>query len=478
MRRNIGSPCYYVNWIKTAEFPTRPFPMVYFSNGHLSYSLLAFLKNQYGLGFAKNTSGMNDLFRVVGEINLFYEVSTSKHESWHDDPRLLIIDYFEKKLHGTIRNGVCEMELYWPPSSLATIKRLLTRFNEYEKYCHAYLKTENMGTDDILGRSTVAYSKFRHMSKFSLLGHLMDLGKVDEMERDDRDVVPKGSVSHDNERQSSKQNRVLKYFPPNAIMDLIDTTEDSNQTAMYLLCAFTGLRESEALQVLISDIVMVSGSLVPDVILDHPAVGDTWDLQNNKLINRTEYLATFADPDFYQEGLSRIDLEYVRNPTPRVNVPMPFKAGWKTVELVNQDQQYGYLLEWTSSYAQLKFFQLLNSSLLNQNRANHPFLLCGTKGAPLRKATYEKRLERKSLQLLGQKYGTHTLRHFCGFYLNNSLGFTIDVAKRFLRHKSIESTEKYFHTSPEKKKALLAGKRSNIWEELDFSSWGVKHGIK
>lgn len=471
MKLNIGSTAYRVEWVITEEFPERPFPFVYLSDGTLCYSLLSFLKHQYSLGLAKNTSSLTDLFRVVGEIKMFYNCLPSRHEKWLADPQILIIEYFEKRLYGTIRNNECSYGLWWKPSKNSTVRKLLRRFSEYEEYCHRYLDTAEINTSDVVTTAAIEYAKFQRKAKYDLLGHLTDYTQDPRFEKN----TGMPNLSYENAENTGLRKQRCKYFPPEHIACLIDTAIDANQAAMYLLCAFAGLRESEAIQVLITDIVHRKGALLPDVILDHPVVGRTWDQESQKLMVRSDYLRTFNNPDFYQIGLSEKELNYVRAPIPRCNQPKPFRAGFKSVELEHYHEPFGYLVEWSNAFAQLKFFELLNSTVLLQERANHPFLFCSKNGAPLKLSCYEQRLSRQSKRITGTSHGTHSLRHFCGFYLNNTLNFTINMAKVFMRHKSITSTMKYFHTSAEKLKSALTGEaKINKWASLDFSMWGKR----
>ena len=481
MRRNIGSASYIVAWTLTSEFGDREFPFVYLHDGTLSYSLTAYLHFQFSLGLAKNTSSLNDLFRTVAEIKVFYDAVKKKGEDknedrkkfqhqykrWLENPQYLIIDYFEAKLYGTINDDGCPLGIFWKPTRFQNIKRQITQFARYEKFCQDHLNTESMNSNDVVVLATNKFAEFVHKSKYSLLGHLVDTSSI----------KGRGSSSYLNSKpnhgneQIPKGETTVKYFPPLKVQSLIDETSDVNQVGMYLLCAFAGLRESEAVQVLCSDIVFTGEGPFPDVMLGHPSNSSTWCNQTKKLINRKVVLKSFCDPDFFQEKLSTTDLDFLRNPRPRFDVAGSYHAGWKTVQLIHPHDKYGYLLNWSNVNARIKFTKILGD-LMKQRRANHPYLFCGPNGTPLKLPTYEKRLERKSVEITGESYGTHSLRHFCGFYLNNNLGWKIQEASIFMRHRGIKSTEMYFHTAPEKIRSELSESvERNIWEELNFKEW-------
>ena len=467
-----GNPYYIVNWCENvAEFGSdRPFPLVYMHNGELCYSLLAYLKHLFAIGAAKQTSSLNDLFRCIAEISIFYEKSTVQHFRWSKDPRLLIIDYFEKCLHGTIRDGNCDLDLWWQGRSVSNIKRMLTAFSKYESFCTDYLQTDPLSTSEVICESALSYSAYKRKQEFNMLAHLTDFVAEPPTKNGHH-------LAHGNEVDQNKRKRVPKFFPPSFVMPFIDSALDANQQALYLLCAFCGLRASEAVQIFINDIVAVQGTLVPDVIIDHPVSGETWCHKTSKLIKRTKVLETFCDPDFFDPTLSEKELSYARHPIPRCNAIKPMHAGWKGVLLEPQIPIFGYILQWTNDAAKIKFFNLVNKKLLSQKRANHPFLFCAGNGAPLSLSTYEKRIERESKRLTGQKYGSHSLRHFCGFYLSNTLDFRLEDARSILRHKRIESTNVYYHVTSEKLAEAFGKAKNkenqipNKWKELSFNKW-------
>ncbi len=470
MKLLTGNPYYYVHWCETKEFSNeRPFPLVYLNNGELCYSLLSFLKFLYSVGSGKNTSSLNDLFRCIAELTVLFEVSKHEHNRWRKDPRLLIIDYFEKSLHGTVRNGHCELGLWWTGRTVENVKRMLSAFSKYEIYCATYLNADPLSTSEVLCQSTIAYSEFRRRTEFNLLSHLR--GKPSNHSENSFNLA----LAHGQEQVSQRRNNFPKYFPPEQLMELVESTLDPNQKAIYLLCAFAGLRASEVLHVFVNDIVVQDGCLIPDLIVDHPVSGKTWCPKSGQLVSRIEVLNSFKNTQYYDPELSEKELKFVRNPIPRVNVPKPLHSGWKGGLLEPTVTKYNYVVQWTEENAQLKFFDIVNKFLMRQKRCNHPYLFCSTNGAPLRLSTYSKRFERESERLTGERYAPHSLRHFCGFYASNCLEVPIDVAKIILRHKRITSTAVYYHMSSEKlsdeiKKAKgIEIRKINRWKSISFS---------
>ena len=429
---------YVVNWITTLEFPKRRFPIVYLFSGQISYSLTAYLRNEYSLGRGKNTVALSDLFRVVAELTHYYEVTPSKHEQWLRMPHQLIIDYFSERLHGTIRNGNCSKGLFWEGLDYSIMKKLIRAFTGYEQFCNNYFNTQSMQIGDLSASMANNYHKWKKPENFSLLSHLLD-----------KPSKPEGSrvttaVSHGNEHGSESEE--YRFFPPFKLQALIDNCHDVNQKCMYLLCSFAALRASEGLHIFVNDVVQSPTTMFSDVILSKP-YGKTWDHIKNRLTKRTDVLSGFVEPNFYNDNLAQKDLHFVRNPIPRVDEVGKLHLGWKGIT-ISYEGLFGYTIEWLDDSARIEFERNL-PKVLSQYRANHPYLFCLPNGAPLNYDAYLKRFQRGSLRLTGKKYSTHSLRHFSGFYQANKLKSSIETAKVFMRHKVATSTDKYYHLTKE-----------------------------
>lgn len=458
---------YKVNWVSTVEFPLRKFPLVYLHNGELSYSLVSYLSYEYKSGRGKNSSSLYDLFRVVAELTLFYNVNKDKHVQWGEMPHQLVIDYFGARLHGTIINGDCSCGLFWHPLKYQTIKKLINALKGYENFCSTYLNTTSMKLNEILPSHVSRYKGFKKDTSFNLLSHL-NAG-------DDNPIEHGTGYSYEtNASLLNEKGNDYKYFDPEYIFEFIDREKNINYKAAYLLCAFCGLRISEALHILINDIVQSTTSLFHDVILSEP-FGLTWDHQNSCKIERTYILDSYRNPDYFSPDIDEKDLEFVINPKPRTNEIGKFKAKWKGITVSYDNRSVGYVLEWCDDFARLEFERLI-PALLQQTRANHPYLLCKKGGAPLTYGAYEKHISRKSFSLTGETYSSHSLRHFSGYYVANKLKYSLKQAKIFLRHKNITSTDIYFSLSGESMRMELKQiDKSFTWDSLDFSAWGISN---
>lgn len=475
------SVAYHVEWVDTLEFSGRKFPLVYLHDGSLSYSLSCYLNHLYKMKKAKGTSSLSDLFRVVAELN-YYLIARSNTSScassdWEDNPQRLVLEFFADLYHGTInKNGMCEYKLYWKGISYDTLKKLIAKFEDYSEYVANYLGYNKIKVNDVLERTSKQSHEFFKKSDYTLLQHL-------NMEEDAESWNTKGITYSDDPamKHIGKGKNEYKFFPPKYLSALITGELDINQQAMYLLCAFTALRASEALQIMITDVVPSDESLFREVILSSP-VDETWCPTKNKFISREKIFDTYKNETFLSDIDFDLDdeaLEYARNPIPRVNLPLNnrYKAGWKGITPeYEKAAKYGYVLEWTDDYARLLFEKLINK-LLQQKRSNHPFLICNkADGMPLAYNTYYRRLHRKSNKLTGKGYGTHSLRHFAGFYIANKLKKSKEEAQPLLRHFTVLSTERYYHiTKKTAKNAFFKNKMYSAahalkedWESLDF----------
>jgi len=74
----------------------------------------------------------------------------------------------------------------------------------------------------------------------------------------------------------------------------------------------------------------------------------------------------------------------------------------------------------------------------------------------------EQKVRRDSNKITGKSYGPHSLRHFCGYYLANKLGVSMEHAQFFLRHANISSTEVYYMKSSASVKKELLGVLGNL----------------
>lgn len=464
MKNNLGSRSHYIRYVRTKEFE-RDFPLVYLVDGKVSFSLLSFTKEQMDIGRGKDAA-LRRVFKVVADIYQFYLVNEDKYHVYLDNGHELIIDYFSAKLHGTIKNGECDLGLFWKKTKYSDVRKSITQFQKYQSYCKTYLNVTELVSDDIIHQMTVRYSAFEKKTHFKLLDHI---SSVKSAMVDDQNQT---RLDYNNEDFDQGNSKIIKYFPPKKLKEFIDSEENINYKAAYLLSGFTGLRESENLHIFVSDIVY-KGNLA-EVIISHPNIGKTFSLEKNKLVTRTEVLKSCLSQHKAVSDLDDISIDYISRLPVRTNLQINhrYHAAWKGIHLSNLNEKYGHLLEWTCGYAQ-ELFTSLVPKLLMQSRKAHPYLLCNTEnGMPMTIDAYESRFRRHSGKVTGKELYTHVMRHFTGFYCANVLRVPQEEAKRILRHKRLTSTDIYYSLSHEEIKRKIAKKETSIWDELDFSDWG------
>lgn len=466
MKNNLGSLSHYIRYVRTKEFEI-DFPLVYLVDGKVSFSLLSFAKEQMDKGRGKDAA-LRRIFKVVAEIYQFYMANEVKHDSYLVNGHELIVDFFSAKLHGTVRNGVCDLGLFWRKTKYADVRKSITQFQKYQSYCKTYLNVTELVSDDIIHQMTVRYSSFESKTKFKLLEHLTSI--KDSVEDDKHQT----RLAYGNEDFDYGRAKLIKYFPPNKIKEFIDTEKNINYQAAYLLSAFSGLRESENLHILVADIVYIGG--LAEVIISDPNTGKTFSVEKNRLVPRTEVLSSCLKQHNALSGLDDINIDYLSRLQVRTELHLNhrYHVGWKGVQLRDPNEKYGHLLEWTNGFAQELFTELV-PKLLMQSRRSHPYLLCNKdNGMPMTVDAYESRFRRHTAKVLGKEEYTHLMRHFTGFYCANVMRVSQEDAKRILRHKSLSSTDIYYNFSNEETKRQIAKKQTSIWDELDFSDWGRK----
>ena len=464
MKNNLGSRSHYIRYVRTKEFE-RDFPLVYLVDGKVSFSLLSFTKEQMDIGRGKDAA-LRRVFKVVADIYQFYLANEDKHSVYLGNGHELIIDYFSAKLHGTIKNGECDLGLFWKKTKYSDVRKSITQFQKYQSYCKTYLNVTELVSDDIIHQMTVRYSAFEKKTNFKLLEHI---ASVKDAMADDRNQT---GLDYDNEFFDQGNSKIIKYFPPKKLKEFIDSEENINYQAAFLLSGFTGLRESENLHIFVSDIVY-QGSLA-EVIISDPNKGKTFSPEKNKLVPRIGILKSCLRQHKAISDLDDTNIDYLSRLPVRTNLHTRhrYHAGWKGVQLRDPNEKYGHLLEWTCGYAQELFTRLV-PKLLMQSRKAHPYLLCNTEnGMPMTIDAYESRFRRHSGKVTGKELYSHVMRHFTGFYCANVLRIPQEDAQRILRHKRLTSTDIYYNLSHEEIKRKIAKKEISIWDELDFSDWG------
>lgn len=466
----VGSITHYIKYVKTEEFGDREFPLVFTRSGEVNYALLVFTKHEYSTGGGKSSSLLS-VIKVVSDVYSFFELQPKKQSEWLSNPLEMIYAFFEAKLNGTIKTvegkKVCSAGgLYWKASNLRYVKTQIKAYSKFESFADTYLGLVPSKIDQVMLNNAKKVKKGDPDHK-GLLSHLGDDSGV---------KMVKKKLNHTSEDYGSEdtpsQTKITKYFPPRELTRFILSEKNIHYRAVYVLCAFTGLRASEALHVLIYDITP-SDDGFSDIMLSHPITGNTWDHDNNRPISRKRLFETRKAKSFDKNGLDEIDIELLENQRSRVSIADKdnrYKLGWKTITCHTAHHKYGYRLLWSNDYARLYFFkELLPTLLKQQRRGEHPWLFCDIKkGTPMTMGAYRTRMRRHSKAIIDSEEGTHSLRHFSGFYLKNALKQTLDQIKAFLRHANPSSTARYAQPTEEAVRAALRRQEYTEFNDLNF----------
>ncbi|WP_170179633.1 tyrosine-type recombinase/integrase [Parashewanella spongiae] len=458
---------YRIEYYKTKQFPNKKFPICYFCDGSVSPSLIAFCKMQIEIGGGSNRA-LRRIIIVVARIYHFYLTQKQKHTEWQEEPTRLFLSYFSARLHGTITSKSDETGLFYQPVKYDTASNEIKCFEKFHEWCARYLNVVN--DRDYIGSLTKTYTQEQKKSKFSLLAHLDDgKSKTDNS----------GSKWVTRQRQEFQQDNFslnghnYKAFPHNSIFEFIDSQTNINFKAAMLLQAFTGLRASEVLHILITDIVPKNRGGY-EVIVSHPVNGNTYYPLSKQAIRRKDLLHKFAVQAKSHVGLGDTDIEFLEHMRPRVDLENKYNLEWKGMTFPNVDYnpKFGYTLNWSSDAAHREFSRLVHK-LQAQARRNHPYLLITqSSGMPLTLSNYTNTFRYKSKKILTFEIGPHSLRHFCGEFCANALNMSVDQTKDILRHASVDSTNKYYKKSKQKIRSeilQLHGEgdgRDLSWEEL------------
>lgn len=459
---------YYIKYVNTSEYRSRKFPLVFTSKGKINFSLLVFIKHEYDLGGGKNSSIMR-VIQVVSDLVAFFEAQPQYHNQWLTNPLSFLLAFFTARLYGTVDlDGNCLIgDLYWRPTKLSSILKMLKAYKKFEGFCNTYFGMPLGGIHDAI--ITNVKNAFKTDPKhFSLLSHL-DHTKVNTSTGFDSYIYTSVNYGEQIKRSS---NLFAKYFPPSMLAEFIKKETDINYKAMYILQAFTGLRGSEALHILISDITPSSDGFVDIMFSDCQIYGKTFDHKKNKLIERRQYILENQSYAISSNITDDEDREFLLHQIPRSQIDDPkdkYFIGHKGVTLQTVSHKFGYRLSWSNDNVRLYFCTKILPELLKQKReANHQWLICKNNGCPMTISAYRKHFSRSARKIIGFTLSPHSLRHFAGFYLKNALDVSLEYIKVFLRHASIETTGIYAKPTEDAVRCAIAKRPYTEFKDLTF----------
>lgn len=396
------------------------------------------------------------------------------------NPQRLLYREFALALRvGTIRTGIDPSGLYWPPTTLARAKALLSEIEEFANwYYDEYSEQrENKIAQDVPDEPLtfadyLMWGRIRHVS---LLSHLRkNPARVKHERIVDLGPSPTGAGAEP-----------VKFFPPTHAEHLLwqgyarpRCDDPANPFLKYnvrdqlilLLDGWGGLRHSEPLHLWVQDVVEEPGK--PGhalVVLNHPSeavIEYPYLLGKLKRASRETALM-----DLY--GLE-----------PRHSVKRSaYHVGWKGMDLNDDHQAFVYWLDdtaatlfWTLYLGYIQYIRTpIMSQRLRRGGYNHPFLFVsevdprandtdGMIGDPYSSKAHG-RNQKAAVERIGLPYGksfgttTQGMRHLYGQTLMN-LGVPAQVIKKGLHHRHFLSQVPYTVPSREESNAQLSAARS------------------
>lgn len=209
-----------------------------------------------------------------------------------------------------------------------------------------------------------------------------------------------------------------KAFPIDKCVALIDSAECLRDKVLWSFLAASGCRVSEALTVLMDDIV---------IDIENPA------------LNRVYII----DPDTRRELLIKFIPERLLN----------------KLDHKGRDKPDTFLIEPFASIFWMNLALYHEEQIAKEKQRHrpvlHPFLFRNLRDGGAMPSSYQavwERFNKAALKVTGTSYGFHSLRHMYAYYLVNHcpnprdpkrFGLDLKMVQQFMGHKSIASTERY-----------------------------------
>lgn len=361
----------------------------------------------------------------IGRLRDFYLLERSREPVEENHMRGLLEDFLFAYDHGSV--------LGWRPASNSQYQQTRAAVYQYVKFlfdtgAEAWAPHEL----PVVQACREAWQHSSHAEK-SLLFHTKRRGRKKTQGR----------------RKLYVGLHQYKPFPPKLVIPLIENTDNVRDKLFFALSAFGGRRQSENLNLFLSDVLAKRDTL--DVVLRDPSGSPMeWTNHAGRRVKglRREYLKTMF-------GLLPRPWHGARSSS----------AGWKNIKyddhlslssmtyFIRESEVGPYLMDLHEEY--------LHEIRGKTRSRNHPYYFTSSEGVPLTVNALQKqfrlaraRIERKfGVSLRG--YGLHSLRHYYGFYLADVLGVDLLLIQKHMGHLNITSTTIYAHISPETASAAL-----------------------
>ena len=372
--------------------------------------------------------------------------------------------------------------LDWKKTPLdASIRRYVEAINAFDKWQATFHEAPRLNPSEKQFMSTwEIYQDFKRRENWDPLVHLHP-ARAHEKNKHQVNVVR----PYEHSRRIGKNPRTKKAFPIAHLLKLLDCANNPRDELLLLLMAGGGLRKSEPLHLLRTDIEQQTEWGELRARIEDPEDGMTeWRDYSNIVQHgtRTEYF----EQKWRNEDLPKSHPYRDLRPRCTYGEKDLLYVGFKTMTFGESDganvfgedflgRHYDVNFIWwldprVGGRAQDVYERYLNECLLrNWNTRElmpmgwlehkHPWLFINLTpenyGDPLRygaleslwRNLLERLVMRHGVDLRGKKLGMHSLRHFYGWYCASALKLDLTLTKMMMHHGSIESTQVYFRLS-------------------------------
>jgi hypothetical protein len=446
--------------VYTCDFGSRVFPLVYIL-GRPSYILAQWTHLLMTAGITQ--SMLDERLRTMIQLWEFSVAKYGEAELTSHQARSLVPDFIAARSNGTIdADGNDPLGLFWKKLPKSTVKKYVRAINAFDEFQAAYQGAPRLNpTERHLMTAWQVCQEFRTREKWDAMLHLLPAGRVGRAERKQNEHVVKDSHA----RFTVDNKNLPKAFPLDRFVDLIERSACSRDKMMWLLMFGLALRQSETLHIFLEDCFGVDKLGCARIRLDDPELGVfRWFDLAGKLHhgNRAEYLRQMYRNDGLKDSIPNL---YAIEPRTMYGGHGGMRVGFKGMTFDECEttipgiQSFGHEGRWIDHrlgvYFQTCFEQYFREHFFGKPKGwpYHPYLLIclddENYGMPLTIPAVRKAWRRALARIgMGDWFlGPHGLRHLTGYYSASVLKQPIEITKLILRHKSVSSTEVYYHLS-------------------------------
>jgi integrase len=350
--------------------------------------------------------------RSIASLIDYYELNTLKGMT-ASDCRLFLDNYSKARINGTVQG--------WETLSQAQAIKNLHDIEEFSQWVSRHAEVVKDTADEDFANTVKESFTFLNRTQNSFLFH----------NRHKKNLKLSLGIS-------GNSGKVVKSFPVDKVMDLINSVSNPRDKIAYILMAFGGRRISEVLHMFVSDFSTHDNQL--RVIIAHPE----------------HSLYQWKDDGVIKRGTRSEYLNEVFNNLPRNKLgKTTLYVGWRGLRFEKPEL----------SMSEVYFVGAIENYLLNlhleymqvrKNFLDTPYYFVTDKGEPL---SYRGLLDKFdwSCKKIGLEidsnldHGVHTygLRHFYGFYCSKVLKLESLIVQKLIGHTSQQFSKKYENNKEE-----------------------------